>query len=356
VVVAHVRLRDLRSYAALELDLEPGLVLVTGPNGAGKTNLLEALHLGAQGFSPRTRAEAQLVRFGADAARVALAGSEGGSRVETEVTIARGEGKRLRLNGAALASGEELRTRLAALVFVPDRLAVVKGGPIVRRAYLDRMLGRLEPAQAALPGEYGRALAQRNEALRRVRAAASSRDAVEPWTERVAELGAMLDRARASLVAGLAPGFAERAAGLGLAEATLRYDEEPPTIAALDARLERDLHRGTTSVGPHLRDVAITAGPRDLRSFGSQGEQRTAVLALVLAEADLSAERRGSPPLLLLDDVLSELDDGRRRSLAESLPAGGQTVVTATSRDALPAGGPDPTLVVEVCPGEARRT
>ena len=355
MVVAHVRLRDFRSYAALELDLEPGLVLVTGPNGAGKTNLLEALHVGSQGFSPRTRAETQLIRFGADAGRVSLAGSEGGSQVETQVTIARGEGKRLRLNGAALASAEELRARLAALVFVPDRLAVVKGGPIVRRAYVDRMLGRLEPAQAGLPGEYGGALAQRNEALRRVRAGASSRDAVEPWTERVVQLGAALDRARASLVAALAPGFAERAAGLGLEGALLRYDEDPPTREALDARLERDLARGTTSAGPHLRDVAIAAGTRDLRSFGSQGEQRTAVLALVLAEADLAEERRGSPPLLLLDDVLSELDDDRRRALAASLPPGGQTIVTATSRDAFPGGGPEPALVVEVSPGEARR-
>ena len=355
MVVAHVRLRDFRSYPALELDLEPGLVLVTGPNGAGKTNLLEAVHVGAQGFSPRTRAEAQLVRFDADAGRVALAGSEGGSGVETEVTIVRGEGKRLRLNGAALASAEELRARLSALVFVPDRLAVVKGGPIVRRAYVDRMLGRLEPAQASLPGEYGRALAQRNEALRRVRARLSSRDAVEPWTERVVELGASLDTARAGLVAALAPGFADRAAQLGLEEAVLRYEEEPPTREALDERLDRDLRRGTTSVGPHLRDVAITAGPRELRSFGSQGEQRTAVLALVLAEADLQAERRGAPPLLLLDDVLSELDAGRRRALAASLPSGAQTIVTATSRDAFPADGPEPALVVEVRPGEARR-
>lgn len=355
MVVTHVRLRDYRSYPSLALDLAPGLVLVTGPNGAGKTNLLEALHVGAQGFSPRTRADAQLVRFGAPAGRVELAGSEGGSAVETQVTLARGEPKQVRLNGAALASAEELRARLSVLVFVPDRLAVVKGGPLVRRAYFDRMLGRLKPSLAALPGEYGRVLAQRNEALRRTRAGVSSRDAVEPWTEQVAELGAQLERARAALVARLGPGFAARAAALGLEDASLHYDEEPPTREALEERLERDLARGTTSVGPHLRDVAIAAGTRELRSFGSQGEQRSAVLALVLAEADLMAERRGAPPLLLLDDVLSELDDGRRRALAESLPGGSQTVVTATTRDAFPGDAVEPALVVEVRPGEARR-
>ena len=156
MVVRRVTLADFRSYAALELDLVSGLVLVTGPNGVGKTNLLEALHVGSQGFSPRSRADAQLVRFGTSAGRVSLAGDEAGSPVASEVTITPGQPKRATLNGAALPSVETLRTRLSALVFVPDRLAVVKGGPIVRRAYVDRMLGRLVPARADLPGRTDR--------------------------------------------------------------------------------------------------------------------------------------------------------------------------------------------------------
>ena len=353
MVVSRVTLRDFRSYGALELELPPGLVLVTGRNGAGKTNLLEALHVGAQGFSPRTRVEGQLVRFGQRGARVMLAGEEGGSPAETDVTLVPGEAKRLRLNGAALASAEELRTRLAALVFVPDRLAVVKGGPLVRRSYVDRMLGRLEPARASLPADYTRALSQRNESLRRVRTGVSGREALDPWTEQVAELGAALDRARAELAAALGPVFTARADALGLEDALLEYEPDPPNAEALAERLERDIQRGTTSLGPHLRDVRIAAGERDLRSFGSQGEQRTAVLALVLAEADLLADRRGTPPLLLLDDVLSELDAGRRRALVEALPPDGQTVVTATARAALPEGV-EPAAHVEVVPGEAR--
>jgi DNA replication and repair protein RecF len=309
----------------------------------------------SQGFSPRTRAEGQLVRFGAGAARVAVEGSQGGSPVSSDVTLAPGEPKRLRLNGAPLASAEELRARVSALVFVPDRLAVVKGGPLVRRAYVDRMLGRLVPTRAALPSDYARALGQRNEALRRVRSGASSLDAVAPWTEQVATLGTELDLARAKLLDELGPPFAERAATLGLEDAALRYDAEEVTAAALEARLERDVARGTTSAGPHLRDVGIRAGDRDLRGFGSQGEQRAAVLALVLAEADLSTARRGEPPLLLLDDVLSELDRGRRAALLGTLPPGGQTLVTATSADALPAGAEPPALLLEVSPGEARR-
>jgi DNA replication and repair protein RecF len=323
-------------------------VLVTGPNGAGKTNLLEALHVGSQGFSPRTRAELRLVRFGEVAARVRLTGSDGAAPVETEVTIVPREAKRVLVNGAAVSSAEALRARLAALVFTPDRLAVVKGGPVVRRTYFDRMLGRVFPAQASLPFEYGRALAQRNEALRRVRAGASSPEAVEPWTNRLAELGGELDGARARLLGLLSPGFAERSAALGLEGGSLAYEERGLALEELAARLPRDLERGTTGAGPHLRDVEIRAAERDLRSFGSQGEQRIAVLALLLAEAALLAERRGRPPLLLLDDVFSELDESRRRNLLARLPAGGQTVITATEREHFPSGAEPPALVVAV--------
>src|SRR5213079_538915 len=205
------------SYAKLDLELAPGLVLVTGPNGAGKTNLLESLHVGTQGFSPRTRADAQLVRFGRDAARVALRGERAGAPVELEVTLELGSGKRASLNGARLRAAEQLRTEVATLVFTPDRLVVVKGGPAARRAYFDRALGRGTPTLAALPAEYGAAVAQRNAALRRVTIGASSRDAVAPWTERVAELGAALVTARAEAITALSPPFAERADELGLA-------------------------------------------------------------------------------------------------------------------------------------------
>lgn len=320
----------------------------------GKTNLLEALYVGSQGFSPRTRAEARLVRFGERAARVALAGREASVQVTTQVIIEPREPKRLLVNGAGLASAEEFRIRLSAVVFLPDRLAVVKSGPLVRRAYFDRMLGRVFPARAQLGSEYGRTLAQRNEALRRVRAGRSSRDAIAPWTERIAALGTELDAARVELVRLLAEPFATAAGLLDLEAAELGYEHRPISVRELEERLDRDVERGLTGVGPHLRDIAITSGSRDLRNFGSQGEQRSAVLSLVLAEARLAGERRGTAPLLLLDDVLSELDEHRRRALLDNLPPGGQTIVTATSAGALPAGSRRPELIVHVVPGKAR--
>ena len=332
------------------MSLEPGLVLVTGPNGAGKTNLLEALHVATQGFSPRTRADAQLVRLGAAGARIALAGDQEERRLELEVTLQLQAGKRAKLNGAPLRSAEQLRGEVSTLVFTPDRLAVVKGGPAARRAYFDRTLGRLLPGRAPLPIEYAAVVGQRNAALRRVAAGFSSRDAVAPWTQRVADLGAQLVEARRAAINLLAPAFADRAGEFGLAAAELDYDGEPPTTTALEARLERDIERGVTGLGPHLDDVTIRSGERDLRAFGSQGEQRLAVLSLLLAEAETLAARRGVAPLVLLDDVLSELDSSRRRILADRIGASGQAVVTATGADALPV---EPAQLVHVSPGRA---
>jgi DNA replication and repair protein RecF len=327
-------------------------VLVTGPNGSGKTNLLESLHVGTQGFSPRTRSDAQLVRHGAERARVSLRGSRSGVPTDLDVTLAVREGKQARLNGALLRSAEQLRSEVATLVFTPDRLAVVKGGPAARRAYFDRVLGRLYPARSTLPVEYGSAVGQRNAALRRVAAGASSREAITPWTLQVAHLGVALTEARRDAIDLLSPAFAERAGELGLPAALLAYDPDPSSVAALEQRLDRDLERCTTGLGPHLDDIAIRSGDRDLRTFGSQGEQRLAVLSLLLAEAELLTRRRGLPPLLLLDDVLSELDEGRRRILSELIGTVGQAVITATGSEALPLA---PAQLLAVTPGAVTR-
>jgi DNA replication and repair protein RecF len=323
--------------------LRSGIVLVVGRNGAGKTNLLESLHVATQGFSPRTRQDAQLIRFGETAGRVVVSSA----RTEVSVTLRQGQAKEARLNGARLPSAESLRREFATLVFTPDRLAVVKGGPATRRAYFDRALARLRPAHAGLPQDYLATLAQRNAALRRVQLGLSGREALEPWTARLAALADELVEQRHATLRELAPGFARHADALGLPDGTLEYDGEAPTVEQLETRLQRDIDRGNTGAGPHLDDVLVASGTRDLRQFGSQGEQRLAVLSLLLAEADLLP----SEPLLLLDDVLSELDPGRRAVLARAVEAKGQTMITATHRSALPL---EPAQVVEVADGTAR--
>ena len=271
--------------------------------------------------------------------------------MDADVVVRITGGKQVRLNGARLDRAERLRSELATLVFTPDRLSVVKGSPAVRRAYFDRALGRLLPARAGIPAAYAETLGQRNAALRRVRLDLSPVEIVAPWTAQLVELGSELVAARSEAISLLAPAFAEHAGELGLDRATLAYLGDPPFVEALDARLHRDVERGLTGLGPHLDDVEIAAAGRDLRSFGSQGEQRLAVLSLILAEASVLSDRGAPPPLLLLDDVLSELDPSRREVLARLISTAGQAVITTTSRQALPA---EPDQVIEVTPGIAR--
>ena len=325
----------------------PGVVLLHGANGAGKTNLLEALHVGTQGFSPRARRDVQMIRFGADAARIALGGSRGANAVETDTVLARRDPRTVKLNGERIES-DRLRQELTTLVFTPDRLAVVKGAPATRRAYLDRVVGRMSPARAKVANEYASAVGQRNAALRRIRAGQSTRDALAPWTDRVVALGHELVIARTETVGLVAGAFAELSGSFGLADAGLAYEGSAPTVDELESRLASDIDRGITGAGPHLHDLRIEAGGRDLRVYGSQGEQRVAVLSLVLAEAELLRDRHDVSPLVLLDDVLSELDGSRRAVLAEVITRTAQTVVTATSAEALPS---DPALSLAVTPG-----
>ncbi len=294
----------------------------------------------------------QLIRRGATAGHVELTGHRGTVPVSVAVSLSATEPKRARLDGAVLRSAEQLRGELAALVFTPDRLVVVKGGPAARRAYVDRSLARLYPARAHVSLDYGAAVGQRNAALRRVAMGISERDVLSPWTAQVADLGSMLTAARRDVIDLLQPCFAERAGELGLDAASLGYDATPTTITQLEERLARDLERGTTGVGPHLDEISVKSGDRDLRTFGSQGEQRLAVLALLLAEAELIGQRRRVPPLLLLDDALSELDESRRRTLSERIGTMGQTIVTATGSEALPLA---PAQLFRVTPGRVER-
>jgi len=307
--------------------------------------------VGTQGFSPRARSDVQIVRFGAEKGRVALSGRRAATSFATDVVLSSTGARRAILNGGSLRSPEQLRHELQTLVFTPDRLAVVKGGPASRRAYVDRSLGRLFPSRARLPVDYAAAVGQRNAALRRARTGQSSRDALDPWTESVVRLGVSLVAAREETLALLATAFEETADRLALPSATLAYEGEASSVDELERRLERDLERGTTGEGPHLHDVRVEASGRELRSYGSQGEQRIAVLALVLAEARVLAERTAVAPLVLLDDVLSELDEQRRQALGELVSVAGQTVVTTTSPASLPTV---PAQSLAVRPGEVR--
>jgi DNA replication and repair protein RecF len=353
--VSRIRLRDFRSYERAEAELGEGLTVVLGPNGAGKTNLLEGLYFGLTSRSCRTSNEREVVRLGAELTRTE-AEVEGEDGVHLfEVGFQPGEPKRLRIDGAPVDRFGPDAPRPLTVVFLPERLELVRGGPSLRRAHLDQFAAALHPALADLRSRYARALAQRNALVARHTAAPRL---LEPWDAELARLGfeLMQERSRAAEV--LSTPFARYAAELGLPEAAeLAYRPRSRATSAEELRAElaerhaADLQRGFTAHGPHRDELLLAHGSRPLRTFGSQGQQRVSLLALLLAEREVLMERRGEPPLMLLDDVMSELDAERRQRLAERLRGGGQALVTATEAEHVPGAGEAGVVTINVAPG-----
>jgi DNA replication and repair protein RecF len=363
VRVLSVQLRDFRTYARAEAALGPGLTVVHGPNGAGKSNLLEALYFGCTGQSPRTRNERELVRFGAPAARVVVRGSEGSQ--EHELSVAYGAGpdgeravKRMTADGAVVERLLDIEFRPLLSVFEPDRLELLKGPPSVRRAHLDQVVAAIWPLRVNERREYSRVLAQRNALLGRIRSGRASDAALAAWDRELALAALAVREHRSAAAELLAEPFAQRAAQLGLnGDAALDYRprsraaDADEFVAELHARLASDLERGFTGHGPHRDELAILRDGRELRSYGSQGEQRLALLALLLAERSVLASERRRIPLMLLDDVMSELDAERRELLAAELSADGQSVIATTDLAHVPGASDARVTRLSVSPG-----
>jgi DNA replication and repair protein RecF len=344
VLVTAVEARPLRSLAQARLDLGPGIVSLVGPNGVGKTNLLEALYFALTGRSFRTSDRRDLIPFGGSFARAeATVTDDDGIEYRLLASVSRGEGRRHLLDGNTADPGTLARSRPPVAVFSPDRLALVKGPPGERRAHLDAFVAARWPSRADLRQRFGQALAQRNALLARLASGRGAPAELEAWDATLADAAAALVSGRKAALAELAGPFAEAGAELGLeGGATLEYAPRADGTATeirtgLAERREADLRLGRTSWGPHLDELKIATGGRSLRRYGSQGQQRTALLALLFAERQALLEARQVSPLLLLDDVMSELDPDRREKLIERLATGGQALITAAAEDSLPA-------------------
>jgi DNA replication and repair protein RecF len=344
VRVAAVSLRDFRNYEGAQVTLGDGVTVVAGPNGAGKTNLLEALYFGCTGRSCRTSNEREVIRFGAKATRVAVSAVAEDGPHEVSVGFAPGQPKRLRMDGAALERLLDAPGRPMLSVFLPDRLELIKGPPGLRRAHLDQVVAALWPGRVATRQAYGQALAQRNALIARIRSGRGSRASLSSWDTQLARHGVALMRNRDSAVEAIAPAASRLGIALG-AEGALEVAyrsrsqaREPTELAAeLASHVDGDIERGFTGHGPHRDELASTLDGRDLRAYGSQGQQRLALLCLLLAEREAIAERRDAPPLMLLDDVMSELDRTRRQALVDLLREGtGQAVITTTDLEHVP--------------------
>jgi DNA replication and repair protein RecF len=352
VRVVRVTVRDFRGYHAAAAEFGEGLTVITGPNGAGKTNLVEALYFGCTGRSCRTTNERELIRFGETATRVVVAAEGEDGAHELAVGFIPGEPKRMRVDGAAVDRLVEVSERPLVSVFMPDRLELIKGAPALRRAHLDQFVAALWPARVATRRAYAQTLAQRNALIARIRAGAGGRGSLTGWDAQLAAHGVALMRDRRAAVDAMSDSFERLSCELGLdGEPTIAYRPRSRAVdaaqlqAELSERVDGDLDRGFTSHGPHRDDVSTRREGRELRAYGSQGQQRLALLALLLAERDAIARRRQTPPVMLLDDVMSELDRDRRSALIGLLRAsGGQSVITATDLEQIP-GADEPGIV-----------
>ena len=342
-------LRDFRCYDDAHVDLGTGLTLVTGPNGAGKTNLLEGLYFACTGRSCRTSNEREVVRFGATAARTVLTCEGEDGAHELSVGFVPGQPKVMRVDGATVERMLDVASRPLVSVFLPDRLELIKGAPAVRRAHLDQFVSALWPARSETRRLYSQTLAQRNALIGRIRSGRGSRGSLQSWDAQLARHGIALMNDRGRAVELLAGPFQRLGTALGL-ERGPRVSYRPRSHATdpadlareLADRLDGDLDRGFTGHGPHRDDLATEHGGHELRAYGSQGQQRLALLALLLAEREVIAAQRSAPPVMLLDDVMSELDRDRRQALVQLLcSTPGQSVITATDLEHVPGSTDD---------------
>jgi DNA replication and repair protein RecF len=397
VFVSSLRLVNFRSYCDATVRFGAGLNVVVGKNAAGKTNLLEGAWFALRGSSPRTRREEKLITWGERFTRVELelAGLAAGPQA-VEVAYAPGQGKRARWNGVEVASQDDLRGRAQVFIFVPESLLLVKGSPARRRAHLDAFAAALDAQYAAAVRELQTALRQRNAQLLAVRNGAAA-STLDPWDVQFARAATALGRRRRELVADLSERFAAAAAGLApegnrfslqlVSQLTGVGYDEATLLEALHDRRPGETGRGLSLFGPHRDDlkflevgaagavsgpgdaaavtiggavspvaatgpacgpIELPRGGRDLRLFGSQGEQRAAVLALLLAEQQHATVRTGEQGTLFLDDVMSELDDARRRLLVRQLASAGQAIITTTDRHYFAEEELDQATVIEL--------
>jgi DNA replication and repair protein RecF len=343
VLVTVLEAKPLRSLDDARLELGPGIVSLIGPNGAGKTNLMEALYFGLTGRSFRTSDRRELIPFGGSLARAGVAvRDDDGIERRFLASVDRVEGRRHLLDGSPADPATMARNRPPVAVFSPDRLTLVKGPPSERRAHLDQFAAARWPSRAELRKRFGQALAQRNALLSRIAAGRGDVAALDAWDTTLAEAAADLVSTRADAEAELAGPFSSAAEDLGLGPAALEYvpraaGDAEEILRGLAQHRDQDLRMGRSSWGPHLDELRILLSGRPLRRYGSQGQQRTALLALLFSEREALLGARRVVPLLLLDDVMSELDPERRDRLVARLEGDGQVLLSAADEESVPS-------------------
>lgn len=355
--VTGLRLVNFRNYPSLSLRPDAGLCVLTGENAAGKTNVLEALFLCSLGRSHRTVRDSEMVRSGESAGSVAVDMDTRSGPRRIECKLFSGDRKRMFIDGAPLSRSGELLGCLNVVMFAPEDLALIKDGPGERRRFLDMAISQLRPSYYYTLQQYNAALKQRNALLKEPEGL--DYDALECWDEQLSVLGAAIVLARAELVERLGLIAAEQHETLSDGTEALVAAYEPnvaPTDRetlvktlrlALSDTAERDVYRGNTSVGPHRDDLKLVINGSDVRVYGSQGQQRTTVLSLKLAQLEILRVEKEDSPVLLLDDVFSELDRNRQKMLLIAAQDC-QTFLTCTHIEEVAAAGVEQMQVYQV--------
>lgn len=333
--IEHLSLKNFRNYSGEEFSFIPQTNILYGENAQGKTNALEALYLFSIGKSFRTAQDRELIRFGEELARAELTFSDAKRRQKIEIILRRDRKKQIKINGVVIHKLSELVGKINVVLFCPEELGLVKDGPNVRRRFLDIALSQLRPNYYHLLGLYNKVLDQRNHLIKKIKYknAASLSETMFVWNEKLAAYGVQLVEYRSEFIRTLeeyAKKVHQEISGeiLGM-EYRTRIGTKEEFLEKLNHNLEKELEQGYTLYGPHRDDIYLTIGGRDAKNFASQGQQRTIVLSLKLAQADLLFEETDEYPVLLLDDIMSELDSGRRAYLSQKI-RDKQVVITCT--------------------------
>ena len=340
MLLRSLRLRNHRNYAQLDLIPGAGVNIFIGPNGQGKTNLLEAVAMLALSSSPRSRRELELIGPVAPMSRIEAHVESAGLTAQLAITLNL-EGERARrvieVDGIRRRAFD-LPGRFRVTLFWPDDLGLVKAGPELRRRFLNQVLVQVEPGYARALAGLKRVLEQRNSLLKKIAAGEEAGDVLEVWDLELVRISGEVVAARSAAVQEMEPEAARYHAEIAAGERLeIRYEGPPENLAeAVHNSLAEDLRRGSTMVGPHHDDIRVLLGGQEARAYASQGQQRTAVVSLKLAEAALVTRRTGERPVLLLDDVLSELDAARRAALLREVAGGGQVIITSAEAGPFP--------------------
>lgn len=350
--IDRLTLQNFRNYREQDVAFDPACNVIFGDNAEGKTNLLEAIYYLSCGKSPRTRLEREFIRFDADAARLTGKVLSGDREFSMEVSFYKGKRRKISVNGVSIKSAAGLSERFNTVFFSPDDLALIRDGAAARRRFLDLALCQIRPRYALALSEYNRAWEQKTRILRDSGEHPDLLKALPEFNEQMIRFGAVLIRYRAQYVLRLREYAAETHADCSGGKERLRMEYKTVSSIANPAGDQGEILKGLRRhledhaaaeaasrlclSGPHKDDLLITVDGREARSFSSQGQTRTAALALKLAEREILRNNTGEYPVLLLDDVLSELDPKRQEFVLNRI-SGGQVFITCCEDDRLPA-------------------